>query len=161
MSAELFPIVGVLTGTVGALTGAASLIWQVSIHRRSGRLVSVVVSNVIPVYGPRHAPEFRDDDQVALTVINRGGAPVSVLNFGVRIGRASQARNLFVVDPHPMSTPLPAVVEPGGQPVQVTVPVNELRRAERDLGVPFRQMRPWVELGDGRRILSRKPVPLK
>ena len=76
MSTQTLALIGALTGVVGALTGALSLAWQIIAHRRSGRLVSVTTSHMIPVYGPPHAPEFRDDDQVAVTVSNRGGAPV-------------------------------------------------------------------------------------
>jgi hypothetical protein len=161
MSTETLAILGALTGIVGALTGVASLIWQIVTHRRSGRLVSVVSSYVIPVYGPPHSPEFLDDDQVAVTVSNRGGAPVTVLNYGVSMGRPGKGTNMFVVNRDALTTPLPAVVEPGGEPVQVTIPVKQLRQAGQERGVPFRKMRPWVDLGDGRRIYSKRTVPLK
>lgn len=161
MTTESLAVLGALTGVVGALTGVAALIWQVVAHRRAGRLVSVLPSYVIPVYGPAHAPEFHDDDQIALTVTNRGGAPVTVLNYGVAIGSRGKVANLFVVERHALTTPLPAVVEPGGQPVQLTIPVDRLRQTHRDQGTPFRKMRPWVDLGDGRRIYSKRPVPLR
>jgi len=95
VSTQTVALIGALTGVVGALTGALSLAWQIIAHRRSGRLVSVTTSYMIPVYGPPHAPEFRDDDQVAVTVSNRGGAPVTVLNYGVAMGRRSNGTNIF------------------------------------------------------------------
>lgn len=161
MSTQTLAVIGALTGVVGALTGVLSLAWQIIAHRRSGRLVSVETSYMIPVDGPPDAPEFRDDDQVAITVHNRGGAPVTVLNYGVAIGRRSNGTNMFVLEPHSSSSALPAVVEPGGEPVQLAVPVDQLRHAHQERGVPFRRMRPWVSLGDGRRVYSRKPVPLR
>lgn len=161
MSTQTLALIGALTGVVGAVTGALSLAWQIIAHRRSGRLVSVTTSYMIPVYGPPHAPEFRDDDQVAVTVSNRGGAPVTVLNYGVAMGRRSNGTNIFVVDRHPSTAQLPAVVEPGGEPVTLTVPVAQLRQAHRERGIPYGQMRLWVSLGDGRRVYSRRPVPLK
>jgi hypothetical protein len=116
---------------------------------------------MIPVYGVPGVPEFRDDDQVAITVSNRGGAPVTVLNYGVAMGRPSKGTNMFVVERHALTRPLPAVVEPGGEPVQLTVPVDQLRQAHQERRIPFRKMRPWVDLGDGRRVYSKMPVPLK
>jgi len=100
-------------------------------------------------------------DQIAIDVINRGGAAVTVLNYGVAIGPRGSQSNLFVLDRAPWATQLPAQVQPGGSPAQLLVPVDELRRAHSARGVPFKRMRPWVELGDGRRLFSQNAVPLK
>jgi len=124
-------------------------------------VVIVKSSYTIPVYGPHHAPEFHDDDQVAVEVINKGGQPVTVLNFGVRVGRAKKSGNLFVTSPHILSARLPAAVDPGGEPARVMVPVDSLRHASREHDVPFRDMRAWVDLGDGRRVYSDNSIPLK
>jgi hypothetical protein len=53
----------------------------------------------LPVYGPAHAPEFRDDDQVAIDDFNRGGAPVTVTSYGVSMAGKGGKRNLFVTAP--------------------------------------------------------------
>lgn len=162
MSTEVLAWIGAGTGIVGALTGVLSLAWQIVAHRASGRLVNVETSYVMPIYGPPHAPEFRDDDQVAIAVINRGGAPVTVLNYGVSMsGKTHRQQNLFVTDRHPMTSQLPAVVHPGGEPVTVHVPVKNLRRIHEEKGISFRRMWPWVELGDGRKVFANKSVPLK
>ena len=161
MTTELIAIVGLVTGALGTMTGIASLIWQISAHRRTGRIVSVKTSYMMPVYGPPHAPEFREDDQVAIEVTNKGGAPVTVINYGVRLGGRGSGTNLFVPDRHPASSVLPATVNPGGEPVQVTVPVANLRRIGAERQIPFGRMRPWVDLGDGRRVYANKSVPLK
>ena len=161
MTTELIAIVGLVTGALGTMTGIASLIWQISAHRGTGRVVSVKTSYMMPVYGPPHAPEFRDDDQVAIEVTNKGGAPVTVTNYGVRFGGRGSGTNLFVSDRHPASSALPAIVNPGGEPVQVMVPVADLRRISAGRQIPFSRMRPWVDLGDGRRVYANKSVPLK
>ncbi|MEU5565480.1 hypothetical protein [Micromonospora musae] len=161
MSTESLAIIGALTGVVGALTGVLSLAWQILVHRRSGRLVSVTSAYIMPVYGPPHAPEFNDDDQVAIIVSNRGGAPVTVTNYGVAMGGKGSKKNLFVTNRPAWATRLPAAVAPGGEPAQLLVPVADLRRAHQDYGIPFRKMRPWVDLGDGRRVYSQKAVPLR
>ncbi len=160
MSTATLALVGALAGVTGALTGVVSLAWQFTIHRRSGRLVTVECSYDIPVYGPADAPEFHDDDQVAITVTNYGGAPVTVTNYGVSIGGKGAKDNLFVTSPADWATKLPASVEPGGQPARLLVPVEDLRRVHDERGISFREMRPWVDLGDGRRVYS-KAVPVE
>lgn len=97
---------------------------------------------------------------VGIEVINRGGAPVTVTNYGVSISGRRNKRNLFVTSPPAWATPLPAVVEPGGEPPRLLVPTAELRRLHEQEGIAYRRMRPWVELGDGRRVYSRQ-VPLR
>lgn len=64
---------------------------------------------MIPVYGPHHAPEFHDDDQVAITVSNQGGAPVTVTNYGVAMGGKRSQSNLFVMELPIWATKLPVV----------------------------------------------------
>lgn len=161
MNTGTFVSIGAVAGIVSVFTGVASLVWQIIVHRRSGRLVLVESSYMIPVYGPPHAPEFHDDDQVAIVVTNRGGAPVTVTNYGVAMGGKRPKNNLYVMNRPVWGTTLPASLEPGGEPAQLLVPVAELRRAHRDHGIPFRKMRPWVDLGDGRRVYSTKAVPLE
>jgi hypothetical protein len=161
VSVETLAIIGAITGVVGALTGVASLGWQVVIQRRSGRLVDVTCSYHIPVHGPPGAPQFRNDDQVAVKVTNAGGAPVTVTNYGVSMDGKQRKDNLFVMAPVPWSTRLPFSVEPGGQPAELLVPVDELRHVHQERGIPFSRMRPWVDLGDGRRVYSNRSVPLE
>lgn len=71
-----------------------------------------------------------------------GGAPVAVTNYGVRIKRRPwplrEHGNLFVVQRPSWATPIPAVVQPGGEPVTVLVPVADLRRLHDEESVPFR-----------------------
>lgn len=149
-------------GAIGTATGVAALWWQIAVQRKSGRLVTVTATYSMPVYGPPDAPEFHDYDQVTITVTNRGGAPVSVLNFGVSLdGKKKTKRNLFVTRPVPWSSRLPAQVAPGGEPALLNVPVAELRKVHAERGIPFKQMRPWVDLGDGRRVFADRSVPLK
>jgi hypothetical protein len=156
---DVFAVVGASTGVVGALTGGAALALQIIAQRRSGRLVTVTASYVMPVYGPTHAPEFHDDDQVGIVVTNHGGAPVTVINYGVAIG--GKSTNLFVTERPVWGTKLPSQVEPGGVPVQLLVPVADLRRTHRETRTPYNKMFPWVDLGDGRRVFAKTPVPLE
>jgi hypothetical protein len=160
---EALAIIGAITGIVGALTGLASLRWQVVTLRRSGRLVEVTCSYNTSVYGVAGAPQRGRDDQVTIKVTNAGGAPVTVTNYGVRMG-GKDGRNcrncLTDIDPAPWSTKLPYYLEPGGEPAQLSIPVDALRKEHRKGGVPFYQMWPWVDLGDGLRVDSKQAVPL-
>lgn len=158
MSTETLALLGVITGAVGTMTGVVALAWQIITHRQSGCLVSVESAYAMPVYGPTDAPWFEDDDQVVVRLINRGGAPVTVTNYGVSMDGKSNKRNLFVPAPPSWARRLPLTVEPGGQPAELYVPVADLRNAHSQHQVRYQKMRPWVELGDGRRIYSR---PLK
>lgn len=157
---ELLAIIGVITGIVGALTGIASLAWQIIAHRKAGRLVSVKATYLLPVYG-QNRNECHGDDLIGIQVFNRGGSAVAVINYGVRLGSRRQERNAFEVNKHVLSTPLPAMVEPGGPPALFTMSVDGLRQLHDDEGIPFGQMRPWVDLGDGRRVFATNSVPLK
>jgi hypothetical protein len=161
VSVEALAVIGAATGIVGALTGVASLGWQVVTHRRSGRLVDVTCSYSIPVYGPPGAQELGDNHQVAIKVTNAGGAPVTVTNYGVSMDGGKGDENLFVTTPVPWSRRVPCAVEPGGEPAELLVPVDELRHMHQQKGIPFSRMRPWVDLGDGRRVYSNRTVPLK
>jgi hypothetical protein len=107
--------------------------------------------------GPNGMPIFADD-QVSVMVTNAGGAPVTVTNYGVSLDRKE---NLFVLAPSALATRLPFVLEPGGTPAELMVPVDELRHLHQEKGIPFTRMRPWVDLGDGRRVYSKRTVPLK
>jgi hypothetical protein len=110
---------------------------------------------------PLGAPQLGDDHQVAVKVTNAGGAPVTVTNYGVSMDGRKGQDNLFVTAPVPWSAKLPCSVEPGGKPAELLIPVYDLRHVSKERGIPFSRMRPWVDLGDGRRVYSRRPVPLK
>lgn len=158
--ADPLGVIGAVSGGVGALTGVISLGWQVHTHRRSGRVVRVTCGNEIPVYDLPDGSRDTGDHFVAIYVHNAGGASVHVLNYGVSVGGRKSGKNLFVTDPPSWATRLPASVEPGGEPVRLLVPADELRRLHEAGGISYRQMLPWVELGDGRRVYANRPVPL-
>lgn len=98
-STELMAVVGAVTGTLGALTGIVALAWQIRGQRASGRVISVRSLFLIPIVGDLAKAQGRPDSpQVAVRVVNRGGQPVTVLNYGVSMGRSKTA-NLIVLSP--------------------------------------------------------------
>ncbi len=102
---------------------------------------------MIPVYGPPHAPEFHDDDQVAIAVSNRGGAPVTVTNYGVAMDGTRSKNNLYVMDRPAWGTTLPASVEPGGEPAQLLVPSGGVEAGSPGVRHPVPQNVPLGGLG--------------
>jgi hypothetical protein len=83
-----------------------------------------------------------DIPQVAITVTNAGGAPVSVTKYGVSMDGKACKDNLLVTVPVPWSTRLPFSVEPGGKPAELRIPVYELRHVHQERGVPFTECAP-------------------
>jgi hypothetical protein len=156
VSIETWTVIGVVAAVVAVPVAVLAFVWQVRAHHRSGPLVSVESDNVLPTYGPLNEPG--DDWYVRISVINRGGAPVTVTNYGVRMGRKD--RNMFVTNRPRWATALPATLEPGGVPAGLLVLAEDLRRTHHELGIPYSEMTPWVALGDGRRVYSKNPIPL-
>lgn len=147
-----------LAGVVAALVAVVTLWWQITVHRNAGHKVHVKSSYIMPVYGDM---QLGDEDFIQMEVTNRGGKPVTVTNYAVGIGNRKSGTNMFVLRPPLWATRLPAVAEPGGVPIQLLIPVSELKKARHAKKIPFNKMTPWVELGDGRKVYSANPIPMK
>jgi hypothetical protein len=147
-----------LAGVVAAVVAVATLVWQVSVHRGSGHRIRVKSSYIMPVFGDM---EIGDEDFIQVEVVNRGGKPVTVTNYAVGMGKRKLGRNMFVLRPPAWASALPAVAEPGGAPINLLVPVDDLQKARHSKGVPFHEMTPWIQLGDGRRVYSANSIPMK
>ena len=154
MSAETLATVGVIATVVAALVAVLTLGWQVLGHR--GR-VHVKSSYTMPYF---EDSGFHHDDFVEIAVNNMGGKPLTVTNYAIGLNGKKPGSNMWVTRPPAWATRLPSVIDPGGVPTKLLVPVSELRKAHESLGVPFSKMVPWVELGDGRKIYSANSVPL-
>ena len=77
MDGDAWVAVGGVTGIVAAVAAVIGLIYQAAGHRGSGRRVRVRSTYYIPVYGPPGAPQFKNDDAVAIQVTNRGGVSLA------------------------------------------------------------------------------------
>jgi hypothetical protein len=149
VSVETLAIIGAATGVIGALTGVASLAWQVVTHRSSGRLVDLTCSYNVPVYGPPGAQQLGDDHQVAVKVTNAGGAPVTVTNYGVSMAGGKARTTFSLRHPFPGPQSCPAQSSRVESSAELPIPVYDLRHVSKARGIPFSRMRPWVDLGDG------------
>jgi hypothetical protein len=147
-----------LAGVIGTVVAILALVWQVAVHRNSGHRIRVQSSYIMPVFDDM---EIGDEDFIQVEVTNRGGKPATVTNYAVGLGNRKKGSNMFVLRPPAWASPLPTVAEPGGAPVRLLVPVADLQKARDSKGIPFHQMTPWIQLGDGRKVYSSNSVPMK
>lgn len=155
MNAEALTAVGVIATVVAAVVAVLTLGWQVFVHRSR---VHIKCTYTMPYF---ENSGFHDDDFVEIAVKNSGGRSLTVTNYAVGLNGRKPGKNMWVTRPPAWATRLPSVVDPGGVPTKLLVPVSELRKAHESLGIPFSKMVPWVELGDGRKVYSINSVPLR
>lgn len=153
----ILAVVGAATGLVGATTGIVSLGWQIRTHNRSGRVVKVEVANVFPTYGEPGTPTASVGDHlIQVSVYNVGGAPVTVTNWGI----VTPEGDLLLANHPRWSSRPPVEVTPGGTPAEFYYPAADLRNFHAEHDTPYAQMRPWVSLGDGRKVHADGGLPL-
>ncbi|WP_188422829.1 hypothetical protein [Mycetocola zhadangensis] len=138
---------------IGALTGVAALVWQVATWRKSTHNVKVRAENRWIAY----ADGSLSEDLVCVIAHNTGSGAVTIENWGIAVRKHG---NLAAIRPHPQSAILPHRLEPGAS-AAFHIEANSLRQKSSERGVPFGQMKPWVRLGTGQRILAGRGVPLK
>lgn len=158
MNPETMANIGVVAGVLAVVVALATWLWQINVQRNSGRKVYVRSTYTMPIF---EDSEFHEDDFIEIAVTNQGGQPVTVTNYAVELKGRQKTENMWVLRPPVWATRLPSVVEPGGLPTKLLVPVSELRKAHMTKGIDFKRMVPWVELGDGRKLYSSNAVPLK
>ena len=140
---------------IAIVLSASSLGWQAWSWWRDGPVIRLSSVYAMPVFGPPGAQEF-GDDYIQVTVANNGRAPATLKNWGIDLGNK---RNAFPGSPLSWTTPLGSRIEPHSS-AQLAILVDEARRISREERVPYDKMRPWVELGNGKQVRSRKGLPL-
>lgn len=158
MNPDTMANIGVVAGVIAAVVAMATWVWQIAVNRSSGRKVHVKSTYTMPYF---EGSGFHEDDFIEIAVTNRGGQPVTVTNYAVELKGRQKTENMWIRKPPVWATRLPSIVEPGGVPTKLLVPVSELRTARKTKRIHFKKMVPWVELGDGRKVYSTNPVPLK
>ncbi|GAA2754066.1 hypothetical protein [Amnibacterium kyonggiense] len=138
-------IASVIAAWVGAAAGVGALVWQIATWRRSKHAVKVVVKVSFP-------PTW-----VEVIAVNSGSDPVTVTNWGIGLDTREQAH---VTQSGPGTTLLPHRLE-GGSEAKFLVLGKDLRRLHDERGVPFSKMHGWVRLATGRRVESRRGLPMK
>jgi len=153
MAAETWGIVGAVAGVAAVVVALVQLRQSGASARRAG--ISISLSTCFPTVGGAV-----QDAQLGIEVIHRKGAPVTITNFGVTLSQSwrrggSKSLNLTVGRPSFASSPLPFRLVPGGEPALFMVPYEALDDAAAK-GYPRRRMRPWVRLGDGRKVYAKR-----
>ena len=137
---------------VALALSVVSLGWQAWTWKNDGPVVRVEVTNAITdALTPGDAEHY-----VNVEVFNTGRAATSVTGWG--IGMPGGA-NVYVTRPLPISESLPCRLESQSK-VAFFIEGDELRRVHHERAIPFDKMRPWVDLGSGKRIHSKQSVPL-
>lgn len=148
---DWFMTAAAAVGVVGGLAGVASFIWQIVTWRRSTH--RVIVSRSRAWFGyPNGATS---EELVCVSAANTGSAAVTVVAWGIQMGRGGQ--NLNVTSPLVGSTPLPHRLESGSS-MDVHVQAVHVIEASVNHGIPYSKMRLWVRLGTGEQIYAKKPV---
>lgn len=122
-----------------------------------GPQIVLRVYNAIPTYDLPNGGMTTGDHFVGVDVANNGDRAVTVMGWGVKL-----PGNRRVVVPRPVnwSTHLPHRLEPGAEPARLVIPADELFRLERDQGITFTEMIPYITLPDGTELTADRSVPL-
>jgi hypothetical protein len=131
---------------IGAATGVPSLIWQVYTWRASGPKIEVTSANGFPTYPDGHLGEHH----FVVTAVNHGRAAATVTGWGLRLPDNS---NMVMMNPIPLSTPLPAVVEPQTS-ISLYVEGGDVIKTSQQRQVRVAVLRPWVRLATGQEVFG-------
>ena len=116
------------------------------------------VYNAIPTYDLPDGGMTAEGHFVAVDVANNGERTVTVMGWGVKL---PGDRRVVVYRPVNWSTRLPHRLEPGAEPARLVIPADELFQLEREQGIAFTDMIPYVTLADGTELTADGGVPLK
>jgi len=156
LPAFIVALVGLIIAVIGALTGIASLWWQIVTRRKGAHNVRVSVSSALPVPSTGPIPDW----QVCISPANIGAAPVAITGWGLEM--PDKRGSLVQTKYSPFSDTLPQVLQPGTS-ISLFWPQEEVRLAisTHAPDVKAASLRPYVRLGTGETIYARKPgVPV-
>jgi len=143
-------LIGAITGSIGAITGIAALVWQAFTWRRSTHIVKVVTTWAYMVYGD----EMESLPYISINASNRGSGAVSIVMWWLRFpdgGNVIQMKDL------PMNGRLPYRLE-GGASVLFAMPVADVFARAKERDTSPRRMRGWVQLATGQRVRARRTL---
>lgn len=151
LPALILSIVGLIIAVIGALTGLASLAWQISTRRRGAHNVRVTTGMSLLDYGPAGVSDWL----IGVTAANIGASAVAVTSWGFEL--PGKRGNVYATAPVPGSTPLPHTLQPGTsmtvfmRPAQLAEVLSEQRPA-----VHSREVRAFLSLGTGERAHAKR-----
>lgn len=122
-----------------------------------GPEIVLKVTNAFPVYNLPGGGQNLGDHHVTVEAVNVGDRMMTITGWGIRL---PDDRSIVITRPVGWSTPLPHELRPGAVPVQLSMLAEDLRRIAREEGVSFDDMKPYVTLADGKKVLAIQGVPL-
>ena len=151
LPAFVLSIVGLIIAVIAAMTGIASLSWQITTRRRGAHNVRVTTGMSLLDYGPAGVSDWL----IGVTAANVGAAAVAVNGWGFEL--PSRRGNVHATAPVPGSTPLPHTLQPGTS-MTVFMRPEQLAGvlAEQHPPVDAREVRAFVSLGTGERTPAKR-----
>lgn len=128
-----------------------SLIWQAWSWRHNGPVVKVNVANAIT-----DAVTGEPEHYVAVEAVNTGRAATTITGWGFAM---PDGANVYSTRALRISESLPCRLEPHSK-ATFYLEADDLRRVRAERGIAFSGMKPWVDLGSGKRVRCNKTVPL-
>ncbi len=136
------------------MLSVASLSWQAWSWYHSGPVLRVKTADFWTDAGN---PESQvPDHYVAITITNHGRAAATAQAWGIE---DPSGESLTVTKSLPLSDELPARVEPHAS-ASFYVHWGIVYGYSEEVGVPYKNLRPWVQVATGKRLYARRGVPL-
>lgn len=128
-----------------------SLAWQAWSWKNNGPMVKVNVTNAIT-----DAITGQPEHYVAVEAVNTGRAPTTITGWGFAMPGGA---NFYSTIPLRISDALPCRLESHSK-ATFYLDAEQVRQVHHERGIAFTDMRPWVDLGSGKRVRCKKTVPL-
>ena len=139
-----------IVSIVALVLSIGSLSWQVWSWRRSGPVVRVTVSNIVPTYQGQGTGDWH----TAVTATNTGRAATTVTTWAFEL---PNGHNSFTIYPVPISAPLPFRLEAHAS-ASWYVPTQELMTMCAENHVDHKELRAWVEVGTGKVYADKRGI---
>lgn len=154
LPAFIIALVGLIIAVVAAVTGIASLWWQIATRRRGAHNVKVTAKAALVALSDDSVTDW----QVNVRPANVGASPVSITGWGFEL--PGKRRSLYQVRRDHISAPLPHVLEPGTS-IDLFVAQEGVRDALRTNAPDVKPsaLRAYVTLGTGQTVCAKRGVP--
>jgi hypothetical protein len=153
---DVWVAAGLILGAIGIAVSTHYGRRSIQSSPRSPRVI-VTTSNVMPLYDLPAGRREPGDHHVSVEAVNTGDRSITITGWGVKL---PEGRHIVVTHPPNWATPLPHELRPGAAPARFLMLAEDLRRLERENGISYGDMRPYVTLADGTEVLADRRVPL-
>lgn len=154
LPAFIIALAGLIIAVVAAVTGIASLCWQIAPRRRGAHNVKVTAKAALVALSDNSVTDW----QVNVRPSNVGASPVSITGWGFEL--PDKRGSLYQVRRDVISTPLPHLLGPGTS-IDLFMAQEEVLNALRvnAPGLKPSALRAYVTLGTGQTVYAKRGVP--